>query len=178
MKEQECKERMAQNHMPPATSQRDQAPAAAEDNASSLTDALAIANRLRPVLLRLHRALRTEAHELGVTTTQASLLAAIKHSPHIGLGDLAAREHLTSPTLVSHLDKLEAAGLVERVHSHPTDRRRVELTLTPAGAQMLEQLRERRTAWLAAHLEQLAPADLAAIAAAIEPLNTLVRQPA
>ena len=143
-----------------------------------MTDTLAIANRLRPVLLRLHRALRGEAHELGVTSTQASLLAAITRSPNIGLGELAAQEHLTSPTLVNHIDKLEAAGFVERVRSHPTDRRRVEITMTAAGAQVLEHLRERRTAWLSAHLEQLTPDDLAAIAAAIEPLNKLVRQPA
>lgn len=169
---------MAQKHAPPITQQPDQAQQAPEGSAGALTDALAIANRLRPVLLRLHRALRTEAHELGVTSTQASLLAAITRSPNIGLGELAAQEHLTSPTLVNHIDKLEAAGFVERVRCQSPDRRRVEITITAAGTEILETLRERRTAWLAAHLEQLTPDDLAAIAAAIEPLSKLVRRPA
>jgi DNA-binding MarR family transcriptional regulator len=168
---------MAQKQVSPATQQPDTAPAAPGDSASDLSDALAIANRLRPVLLRLHRVLRTEAHELGVTSTQASLLAAITRAPNIGLGELAAQEHLTSPTLVNHIDKLEAAGFVERVRSHPTDRRRVELTITTAGSQVLQTLRERRTAWLTAHLEKLSAEELAAIATAIEPLAKLVRQP-
>src|SRR5579885_3402819 len=139
---------MAQKQASPATQQPDTASAAPGESASDLSDALAIANRLRPVLLRLHRVLRTEAHEL-----------------------------LTSPTLVNHIDKLEAAGFVERVRSHPTDRRRVELTITAAGTQVLQTLRERRTAWLAAHLEKLSAEELAAIAIAIEPLAKLVRQP-
>lgn len=166
---------MVEKQAPPATPYFDRASAVQESSAGSLHDTLAIANRLRPVLLRLHRALRTEAHDLGVTSTQASLLAAITRSPNIGLGELAAQEHLTSPTLVNHIDKLEAAGFVERVRSHPTDRRRVEIRVTVAGAQMVERLRERRTAWLAAHLEQLTPEELTAVAAAIEPLNKLVR---
>ncbi len=168
---------MDQKHVPSVTEQLDQAHAVPEGSTSSTPDVLSIANRLPQVLLRLHRALRTETQELGVTTTQASLLAAITRSPSIGLGELAAQEHLTSPTLVNHIDKLEAAGFVERVRSHPTDRRRVAITITVAGAQVLAKVHERRTAWLAIHLEQLAPDDLAAIAAAIEPLHTLVRQP-
>lgn len=140
------------------------------------TDALAIANHLRPVLLRLHRYLRREAHELGVTSTQATLLGAISRSPGIGLSELALQEHMTAPTLVGHIDKLEAAGLVERARTNPNDRRRVGLTVTPAGLGVLATLRERRTAWLAARLAALSPAELAAIAAAIEPLRRLAER--
>jgi DNA-binding MarR family transcriptional regulator len=150
-------------------------PAAAEGGASGSADALAIANRLRPVLLHLHRALRGEAHDLGVTSTQASLLAAINRLPGVGLSELAGREHISAPTLVSHIDKLEAAGLVDRTRDNPSDRRRVGLTLTPAGSHMLQTLRERRTAWLAARLETLSPDALAAVEAAIEPLDRLTR---
>src|SRR5947209_3370807 len=96
-------------------------------------EALSIANRLRPVLLRLNRSLRGEAHEMGVTSTQTTLLGAIKRSPGIGLGELAAQEQMVSPTLVAHIDKLEAAGFVERTRSDPRDRRRVELHLTESG---------------------------------------------
>lgn len=140
------------------------------------TDALAVANRLRPVLLRLHRYLRGEAHELGVTSTQATLLGAISRSPGIGLSELAQQEHMTAPTLVGHMDRLEAAGLVERARTNPNDRRRVGLTVTAAGLRVLDTLRERRTAWLAARLATLSPEELAAIAAAIEPLRALVRR--
>lgn len=139
-------------------------------------DALVIANRLRPVLLRIHRYLRGEAHELGVTSTQASLLGAISRAPGVGLGELALQEHMTAPTLVGHIDRMEAAGFVERTRGNPDDRRRVGLTVTPAGRDALDTLRARRTAWLAARLETLTPEELATIAAAIEPLSRLVRR--
>jgi DNA-binding MarR family transcriptional regulator len=137
-----------------------------------------VANRLRPVLLRIHRYLRREAYELGVTSTQASLLAAIKRAPGIGLGELAAQEHITTPTLVGHIDRLEAAGLVARQRDNPQDRRRVGLSVTEAGLRVLDALRERRMAWLATQLQTLSPDGLAAIEAAIEPLEALVRREA
>ena len=149
-----------------------------EEASNTGTDPLAVANGLRPVLLHITRLLRYEAHELGVTSTQASLLAAINRSPHIGLGELAMQEHLTAPTLVSHIDKLVASGQVERSRANPNDRRRVELTVTPAGAEVLQRIRERRTAWLAARLAILPAEGLAAIATAIEPLSQLVRKDA
>jgi DNA-binding MarR family transcriptional regulator len=139
-------------------------------------DALAVANRLRPALLRIHRYLREEAHDLGVTSTQASLLGAIHRADGIGLGELAFQEHMSAPTLVGHVDKLQALGLLERQRSDPNDRRRVTLHLTATGESVLKTLRERRTAWLAARLGSLAPDELAAVEAAIEPLLRLVRR--
>lgn len=137
-------------------------------------DALALADRLRPVLLRIHRHMRGEAHELGVTTMRASILTGISLAPGIGIGELARREHVTPPTLVTHIDKLEAAGLVQRSRDDVRDKRRVGLTITPAGMRVMETLRERRTAWLAARLGTLAPEALAAVEAAVEPLRQLV----
>jgi len=139
------------------------------------TSALDVANRLRPILLRLNRSLRGEAHELGVTSTQASLLAAINCYPGIGLGDLAVRERMGAPTLVAHIDKLEGAGLVERARSDTHDRRRVDLTLTPAGLKVLHTLAERRTAWLADRLAALSSDELAIVEAAIAPLDRLMQ---
>lgn len=144
--------------------------------AAEAVDALAVANRLRPALLRIHRYLRKEAHDLGVTSTQANLLGAISRAGSIGLGELAAQEHMSAPTLVGHIDKLQALGLLERSRSDPNDRRRVALHLTPSGEDVLKTLRERRTAWLAARLETLSPEALAAVEAAIEPLSQLVRR--
>ena len=138
-------------------------------------DVFTLADQLRPILLRLHRYLRSEEQLSGVSSAQTSLLNAIRRHPGIGLGELAAQEHLSSPTLVAHIDKLEAAGYVERARSDPNDRRRVDLRLTEAGTSTLQTLRERRTNWLAAHLETLSPDEIATIAAAIEPLQRLAK---
>jgi DNA-binding MarR family transcriptional regulator len=164
------------NNTSSASEGLDQQPEVA--GAERAADVLTIASQLRPVLLRLHRYLRNEAHELGVTSTQASLLGAIERAPEIGLVELAEREHMSAPTLVSHIDRLEAAGFVARSRTNPTDRRRVCLTVTEAGSQVVQTLRERRTAWLATRLETLSPEALAAVAAAIEPLQQLARSEA
>jgi DNA-binding MarR family transcriptional regulator len=55
-----------------------------------------------------------------------------------------------------------------------TDRRRVGLTITPAGRRLLAAVRERRTVWLAERLELLAPSERAAIEAALRPLADLI----
>ena len=137
------------------------------------TDSLTLANRLRPVLLKLTRELRREAHALGVTGGQASLLFAIQQSPGIGVRELAEQERMSAPALSGYVDRLEKAGFVARTPS-PTDRRRVGLTVTPAGKRVLRSVKARRTAWLAARLQGLADADLAAVDRAIEPLYELI----
>lgn len=139
-----------------------------------LTDPLTLANRLRPVLLKLSRELRREAHGLGVTGGQASLLFAIQKAPGIGVRELAAQERMSAPALSGYVDRLEKAGFVGRTAS-PTDRRRVGLRLTPAGTRVLRSVRARRTAWLAARLKGLDHDELEAVDRAIEPLFSLLQ---
>jgi DNA-binding MarR family transcriptional regulator len=140
-------------------------------------DTVAVANRLRPVLLRLNRELRSELAALGVTGGQATLLWLIQRSPGVGLRELAAREGMSAPGMSGHVDRLEAAGLVRRVQS-TLDRRRVGLELTPEGRRVLRAVRRRRTAWLARRLGRLEPAELEAVDRAVEPLLSLLEETA
>jgi DNA-binding MarR family transcriptional regulator len=128
---------------------------------------------LRPVLLRLHRELRRELRDLGVTAGQASLLAAIALKPGIGVGGLAAREGMSPAGMSGHVDRLEAAGLVKRTPS-AADRRRVGLEVTEEGRRVLKAAKRRRTAWLAARLRELTPEQIEAVDAAVEPLSELL----
>jgi len=136
---------------------------------------LAVANELRPVLLRLTRELRRETEQFGVTSRQATLLWLVKRSPGLTLRALAEAEAISAPALSGQVDRLEAAGLLVRVRS-AVDRRRVGLELTPEGERLLRSVRERRTAWLADRLGALEPHDLKAIEAAIEPLHNLLEE--
>jgi DNA-binding MarR family transcriptional regulator len=144
---------------------------------SAEADPLAVANRLRPVLLHLSRHLRRETHALGLTGGQASLMSSIHGSPGIGVNELAAREGMSAPSISGHIDRLEAAGMVERIRSDSGDRRRVGLRVTRAGVRALEDVRRRRTAWLAQRLKTLSPDDLARIDAAVEALDRITRAP-
>jgi DNA-binding MarR family transcriptional regulator len=137
------------------------------------TDAVAVANRLRPVLLQLARQLRREVHPLGVTGGQVTLLVSIRSKPGIGVRELAALEGISPAGMTGHVDRLERAGLVERA-ADERDRRRVGLHLTADGLRVLRLVRSRRTAWLAERLKGLDPAALAAIDAAVEPLEALL----
>ena len=134
---------------------------------------MTLANRLRPVLLKLHRHLRRELHSLGVTAGQVAVLGAIRNAPGIGVRELADREGMSSPGMSKYVARLEAAGLVSRAVVGD-DRRRVGLLLTEDAQRVLRSVRSRRTAWLAARLKGLSGAEIEAIGAAIEPLSRLL----
>jgi DNA-binding MarR family transcriptional regulator len=127
------------------------------------------------VLLRVGRELRREARAVGISPEQVSLLVAIKHTPGIGIRDLAAHERISAPALTKHVDRLERDGLVVRTPS-PDDRRRIGLALTEEGQRVLRRVRSRRTAWLATRLRGLDADELAAVEAAIEPLSRLLKE--
>jgi DNA-binding MarR family transcriptional regulator len=140
-------------------------------------DTTELANRLRPVLLKLARELRRESHSLGVTGGQVSLLVDIKRSPGVGIRELAARERVSVPAVSKFVARMEEAGLIRR---EPVggDKRRVGLHVTEAGQRVLRSVRSKRTAWLAARLRTLDPQDLDALDAAIEPLTALLAEEA
>jgi DNA-binding MarR family transcriptional regulator len=140
---------------------------------AQVADTTAVANRLRPVLLKLNRELRHEIHSLGVTGGQVSLLVQIKYHPGIGIRELAALERISVPGMSKFVSRLEEAGLVERAPVEG-DQRRVGLSLTPAGHKVLRSVKSKRTAWLAERLRELDPEELEAIDAAIEPLVHLL----
>jgi len=138
-----------------------------------IADPATLADGLRPVVLRLSRELRQETESLGVTSRQVTLLWLIRRNPGLSLRELAAEERISAPALSGHVDRLERAGLLERVRS-TDDRRRVGLALTPEGARLLKRVRARRTTWLAKRLQSLEPDELAAVEAALEPLRKLL----
>jgi DNA-binding MarR family transcriptional regulator len=140
---------------------------------AQVADTTAVANRLRPVLLKLNRELRHEIHSLGVTGGQVSLLVQIKYHPGIGMRELASLERISVPGMSKFVSRLEEAGLVERAPVEG-DQRRVGLSLTPAGHKVLRSVKSKRTAWLAERLRELDPEELEAIDAAIEPLVHLL----
>ena len=141
--------------------------------ASSVSAPVDVANRLRPVLLQLVRELRREVHPLGVTGGQVSLLVQIKRRPGIGVRELASVERVSPAAISGAVDRLQRAGLINR-RTDAADRRRQGLTVSAAGERVLRAVKRRRTAWLASRLEQLSPAELEAIDAAVEPLTFLL----
>ena len=139
--------------------------------ATKVADPTAVANRLRPALLRANRALRREVHSLGVTGGEVALLSLIRAEPGIGVRELATRERMSPAAMSKHIARLENAGLLRRTAL--PDRRRVGLVLTAESTRLLDSIKRRRTTWLAARLRELSPAEVAALDAAVEPLLKL-----
>ena len=135
-------------------------------------DPISVANRLRPVLLKLNRELRREIHSLGVTGGQVSLLIQVQKSPGVGVRELATRERMSVPGMSKYAARLESAGLIRK--SELADKRRVGLELTDEGERVLLSVKRRRTAWLADRLRGLDAAELTAVDAAVEPLLRLL----
>jgi len=127
--------------------------------------------RLRVVIARLSRWLRR--HELaGLTPTQLSALATVDRIGPLRLGDLAAAEGIAPSTLTRLVTVLEERGYVERCPV-PGDARASTLTITPAGHEVLERIREQSTILLAGRLRTLTDDQRVALAAALPALEQL-----
>lgn len=135
--------------------------------APAAREVIALADALRPALLRLSRRLRNEAQRSGMSAQDAILLGLVKAHPGIGVSGLAEAEQTSKPTMSGHVKRLAAEGLITRAEDLE-DGRRSGLTLTPAGLRKLEQIRAQRNDWLAKRLARLEPAerDQVALAAA------------
>jgi DNA-binding MarR family transcriptional regulator len=136
------------------------------------TDVAALADALRPGLLRVSRRLRLEAQKVGLSAQDALLLGHIRKHSGIGVSALAELEGTSKPTMSAHIKRLEAAGLVAR-SSHAEDARRSGLSITPAGTRKLDLIRRERNDWLGARLARLSDAERAALEAAAPALLRL-----
>jgi DNA-binding MarR family transcriptional regulator len=63
-------------------------------------------------------------------------------------------------------DRLVAAGLLDR-RDNPADRRHLQLTLTPAGHTLIDEVVARRRSAIAAILERMTPAHRQALSSAL-----------
>jgi DNA-binding MarR family transcriptional regulator len=140
------------------------------DRHQGIEEAYALAEALRPALHRLHRQLRRESGEAGLSPLHALLLVAILRQPGIGVAELARMEKLRGPTISGHVKAMERDGLIARSEPDPNDRRRNGLVATEKGEKVIQSLKQRRTDWLACELVKLSAQQRAAIRAAIDPL--------
>ena len=138
-----------------------------------IADPLAVANELRPVLLRLSRRAAQGDRAARRHEPAGDAPLADPRQPGPEPARAGGRGAISAPALSGHVDRLEKAGLIERVRDED-DRRRVGLALTEEGERLLKRVRARRTTWLADRLRGLDDDELDAIERAIEPLGRLL----
>ena len=131
----------------------------------------ALAADLRLAVGRLARKLR-QVQLGGLSSSQVSALASIERLGPVRLGDLAAAEGVTGPTLTKIVAHLETIGLVTRA-ADEADRRAARITLTAEGRERLVRIRSDRDAFLEQRLGALDPDARASLAAALPVLRAL-----
>jgi len=132
-----------------------------------------LATRLRLAVGRLHRRIRLASND--IPPLQLSTLVSIEEFGPLRLGELAAREAVTAPTMTRVLAGLDERGLIVRTPD-PEDARSVRVSLSGTGRAVLDDVRSRRTALLDARLARLTPQQRAALVAALPALEALVTE--
>lgn len=99
---------------------------------------------------------------LRLSPHQLRALRILESAPGLNLTALAENMDIGPPTASRLCDRLEAAGLLERL-LHPHRRREVQLVLTGRGRQVLNEVATRRSQALAAVLAAMEPRERAAL---------------
>jgi len=131
-----------------------------------------LAARLRVAVGRLHRRIRLDSND--VPPLQLSTLVSIQQHGPLRLGELAAREAVSAPTMTRVLAALDDRGLIIR-SPDPADARSTRVELSAAGVRALGEVRTRRTALLDARLARLTAEQRAALEAALSALEAMVQ---
>jgi DNA-binding MarR family transcriptional regulator len=104
--------------------------------------------RFRMQMRTLGRRLRRELPPVrGVSRSAVQVLRVVSRGPEPSPGDVAERLRMTSSNVAAALRELESAGLLRRVRD-PEDGRRVQLSLTSAGAEAVSCVHAERDTWL------------------------------
>ncbi|MFL5294881.1 MAG: MarR family winged helix-turn-helix transcriptional regulator [Phenylobacterium sp.] len=132
-----------------------------------------LAHRLQRLVVRLHRELRWESAEIGVSSADAMALFDLRRHPGSGVSQLARLAGVARSVMSERLKRLEADGLVARDAVARPDRRRIGFVVTPGGHAMLKHMARVRRNQVAARLAALTPAERAAIENAVDALDRL-----
>lgn len=128
-----------------------------------------LVEKLEKVVFRLYRGMRRRPELVDLSPQDPVLLKRIAGQPGVGVGELAQMERLRTPTITSHVKRLEAAGMLRRA-PHPTDRRRSGLHITPKGKRAIERSTSVRYKDLEARLSRLSAEELATVERAADAL--------
>jgi DNA-binding MarR family transcriptional regulator len=133
----------------------------------------ALAEALRPGLMRVARRLRQEAQKAGVSALDALVLGQVRRHVGVGVCELADAEQMSRPAMSGHVKRLVAAGWISRA-DHAEDGRRSGLAVTEAGELQLETIRRYRNDWLGGRIARLSPDDQRKLSDAAGALDRLL----
>ena len=140
---------------------------------STNPDVVAIADQLHSAAIHLLRRVRKQDTATGEGPARLSALSVLVFGGPKTLGELAAAEQVKPPTMSRIVAGLARSRLID-ITADPQDARRMRIRATSKGTRLLQKGRELRIAYLASHLEALAPEELTKLADAVEILQRLM----
>lgn len=138
---------------------------------SPLTESAEI-DRLRLVLLRLARRIRTNSSE-AITPSQLAVLATVNRAGPLTVGQIAVVEHVKPPSVSKIVSALEQVGFVER-RTEPDDRRCSHIGVTAAGSAYLDGVRSAGRTWLESRFADVDTDEADRITSALPALEHLL----
>jgi DNA-binding MarR family transcriptional regulator len=113
-----------------------------------------LASDLSLAVIRLARQLRFRRPESLVSLSQLSALSTLHKEGAMTPGALALRERVRPPSMTRVVASLAELGLVART-AHPVDGRQVLVSVSDAGASLVESERRASQEWLRRKLDAL-----------------------
>jgi len=135
---------------------------------------LQFASDLRNTITRVIKKLRKESPTgLGLSVTERSTMALLQQHRSLLPNELAAMEMITNQSMSQVLNRLFELDFINRTISE-TDKRKINISLSPSGEQTLQQVRYERDEWLAnAIAETCTPQEQEILKQALGPLAKL-----
>ena len=130
--------------------------------------------RLIRLEARMHAAVSDRLRMVGVSIPQCDVLTTLSEQEGVNQQELAKRLYVTKGNISGLLDRLAAAGFVER-RSLASDRRQYSIYLTDAGRAMAGRAIAAQHEWLASTLGRLDEAELDALEAQLLRLRDIMR---
>jgi len=130
--------------------------------------------RLIRLAARMQTAINERLREIGVSIPQCDVLTTLTEEEGKSQQELAERLYVTKGNISGLLDRLEAAGFVERRPA--SDRRQYSIFLTEAGRETAAKAIVVQHEWIAATLGRMSESDLSALEAQLIALRDIVRE--
>lgn len=123
-----------------------------------------------PLLMQAIRSEVRRRHKPDLSVPQFRTLAVVYHEPGASLSQVAEHLGLTLPSMSRVVDGLVARALLAR-ETCAADRRRLGLSVTPAGRSVFMAVRKLAQARLAEMLEPLSASERTAVVSAMRALR-------
>lgn len=149
------------------------APTRTGPNHSGPTDTAPIdSDDLRLLVQRLARRIRANRADDSISDAHLGALFALDKLGPLSPGELARHERVTPPSINRTINAVEQAGWVRR-SDDPADGRRVVVSLTDQGRQLLATTRAMRSRWFSTHLDALSADERERLARAADVIRKL-----